>query len=151
MVPQKDLGPLTQAKTPRDPLTLGDAEITLKFFVLRMSVRSWPLRLLFLHSMRMCISCFAISGGRDLRMSRLTPLRQMQRPSFGTCCMASTSGPLRVIAINADEGWSRDVSEAMAAKVRDVAEHEGRELTPGTLAFIEAHVGRAIQPTLPLW
>jgi hypothetical protein len=27
--------------------------------------------------------------------------------------------PLRVIALNADEGWSRDVSEAIAAKVRD--------------------------------
>jgi hypothetical protein len=28
-----------------------------------------------------------------------------------------------------------------------VAEHEGRDLKSGTLAFIEAHVGRAIQPT----
>ena len=59
--------------------------------------------------------------------------------------------PLRVIALNADEGWSRDVSEAIAAKVRDVAEHEGRELSSGTLAFIEAHIGRVMQPTLPLW
>jgi hypothetical protein len=59
--------------------------------------------------------------------------------------------PLRVIALNADEGWSRDISEAIAAKVRDVAEHEGRELSSGTLAFIEAHIGRVMQPTLPLW
>ena len=59
--------------------------------------------------------------------------------------------PLRVIALNADEGWWRDVSEAIAAKVRDVAEHEGRELSSGTLAFIEAHIGRVRQPTLPLW
>ena len=59
--------------------------------------------------------------------------------------------PLRVIALNVDEGWSRDVSEAIAAKVRDVAEHEGRELTGGTLAFIEDHIGRALQPTLPQW
>ena len=43
------------------------------------------------------------------------------------------------------------MSEAMAAKVRDVAEHEGRELTSGTLAFIEDHIDRALQPTLPLW
>jgi hypothetical protein len=43
------------------------------------------------------------------------------------------------------------VSEAIAAKVRDVAEHEGRELTSGTLAFIGDHIGRALQPTLPLW
>jgi hypothetical protein len=59
--------------------------------------------------------------------------------------------PLRVLALNADEGWARDVSEAIAAKVRDVAEHERRELTSGTLAFIDAHIGRVIQPTLPLW
>jgi hypothetical protein len=59
--------------------------------------------------------------------------------------------PLRVLALNADEGWSRDVSEAIAAKVRDVAAHEGRELTSGTLAFIEDYIGRALQPTLPLW
>jgi hypothetical protein len=59
--------------------------------------------------------------------------------------------PLQVLALNAREGWSRDVSEAIAAKVRDVAEHEGRELTSGTLAFIGDHIGRALQPTLPLW
>jgi hypothetical protein len=59
--------------------------------------------------------------------------------------------PLRVLALNVDEGWVRDVSEAIAAKVRDVAEHERQELTSGTLAFIEAHIGRVIQPTLPLW
>ena len=28
---------------------------------------------------------------------------------------------------------------------------EGRELASGTLAFIEAQIGRAVQPTLPLW
>jgi hypothetical protein len=58
--------------------------------------------------------------------------------------------PLRVIALNVDEGWSRDVSEAMARKVREIAERED-ELTQGTLDFIEAHIGRVIQPTLPLW
>jgi hypothetical protein len=26
-----------------------------------------------------------------------------------------------------------------------------RELMSGTLAFIEAHIGRAVQPKLPLW
>jgi hypothetical protein len=29
-------------------------------------------------------------------------------------------GPLRVLALNVAEGWARDVSEAIAAKVRDV-------------------------------
>jgi hypothetical protein len=59
--------------------------------------------------------------------------------------------PLRIIALNADEGWSKDVSEAIAAKVREVADHEDQELTSGTLAFIEEHIGRISQPTLPLW
>ena len=59
--------------------------------------------------------------------------------------------PVRVVALNADEGWARDVSETIAAKVRDVAGQEGRELTSGTLAFIETQIGRAVQPTLPLW
>jgi len=59
--------------------------------------------------------------------------------------------PLRVIALNADEGWSRDVSEPIAAKVRDVAQREGRELPTGTTAFIEDHIGGVLQPTLPLW
>ena len=59
--------------------------------------------------------------------------------------------PLRVIALNADEGWSRDVSEAMARKVREIAEREDYELTEGTLAFMEAHSPRVVQPTLPLW
>ena len=58
--------------------------------------------------------------------------------------------PLRIIAVNAEEEWSRDVSESIAAKVQDVAEHEARELTSGTLAFIDAHLAHARQPTLPL-
>ena len=56
---------------------------------------------------------------------------------------------MRVIALNVDEGWSRDVSEAMAHKVREIAEHEDYELTQGTLDFIDAHIGRVRQPTLP--
>ena len=36
--------------------------------------------------------------------------------------------PLRVIALNVDEGGSRDVSEAMSHKVREIAEHEDYEL-----------------------
>ena len=55
------------------------------------------------------------------------------------------------IAFNVDEGWSQDVSEAMARKVREIAEHEDYELTQGTLDFIDAHIGRVRQPTLPLW
>ena len=59
--------------------------------------------------------------------------------------------PLSVIALNVDEGWSRDVSEAMARKVREIAEQKDYELTQGTLDFIDVHIGRVMQPTLPLW
>jgi DNA polymerase III delta prime subunit len=39
----------------------------------------------------------------------------------------------------------------MAYRVREIAEREHYELTQGTLDFIEAHMGRVMQPTLPLW
>jgi hypothetical protein len=52
--------------------------------------------------------------------------------------------PVRVVALNADEGWARDVSENIAAKIREVAQREGRDLTSGTRAFIEAHSQRTI-------
>src|SRR6478736_2597418 len=57
--------------------------------------------------------------------------------------------PLRVVALNVSESWSRDVSEAMAYRVRTERDHY--ELTQGTLDFIEAHMGRVRQPTLPHW
>jgi hypothetical protein len=42
--------------------------------------------------------------------------------------------PLRVVALNADEGWARDVSERIAAKVREIAQREGFDLTSGRTA-----------------
>jgi hypothetical protein len=60
--------------------------------------------------------------------------------------------PVRVLALNVEEGWVRDVSEIIAAKVRDVARHDGWELISGTLDFIEAHSDPTDQqPVLPLW
>ena len=109
------------------------------------------MRRLFHPSMKMCISSFATSAVRALPMLRPTPPTRTPPPSFRIYYHGQYERPLRVLALNVDEGWSRDVSEAIAAKVRDVAEHEGRELTSGTLAFIEDHIGRALQPTLPLW
>jgi hypothetical protein len=59
--------------------------------------------------------------------------------------------PARVLALNVEEGWVRDVSEIIAAKMRSVAWHE-RELTSDTRDFIEAHSDPADkQPVLPLW
>jgi hypothetical protein len=45
--------------------------------------------------------------------------------------------PLRVIALNPDEGWSRDVSEEIAKAVLTAAEVDDLELTAGTSAFVE--------------
>ena len=53
--------------------------------------------------------------------------------------------------LSGPRGWSQDVSEAMACKVLELAERDDYELTEGTLAFVEAHSPRVVQPTLPLW
>ena len=60
--------------------------------------------------------------------------------------------PVRVLALNVEEGWVRDVSQVIAAKVRDVARRDGQGLTGGTRRFIEAHSDPADQQqVLPLW
>jgi hypothetical protein len=60
--------------------------------------------------------------------------------------------PVRVLALNIEEGWVRDVSETIAAKVQDMARREERWLTAGTRAFIEAHSDPTDeQQMLPLW
>ena len=101
--------------------------------------------------MRISISSFAALGGRDLHTSKPIPPKQMPRQWSRTLLHGRYEQPLRVIALNVDEGWSQDVSEAMAHKVREIAEHEDYELIQGTLDFIDAHIGRVRQPTLPLW
>jgi hypothetical protein len=59
---------------------------------------------------------------------------------------------VRVLALNVEEGWVRDVSEIIAAKVQDMARHEEQELTAGTRAFVEAHSDPTDeQQMLPLW
>jgi hypothetical protein len=60
--------------------------------------------------------------------------------------------PVRVLALNVEEGWVRDVSEIIASKVQDVARREGKGLTAGTRGFIEAHSDLTDeQQMLPLW
>jgi len=60
--------------------------------------------------------------------------------------------PVRVLALNVEEGWVRDVSQVIAAKVRDVARRHGHGLTAGTRAFVEGHSDPADQQqVLPLW
>jgi hypothetical protein len=60
--------------------------------------------------------------------------------------------PVRVLALNIEEGWVRDVSEIIAAKVQDVAAREEQRLTAGTRTFVEAHRDFTDeQQMLPLW
>jgi hypothetical protein len=71
------------------------------------------------------------------------------RPQYTSAGLDRYGQPLRVVALNVDEGWSQDVSEAMARKVLEIAEREDYELTQGTLQFLEAHSPSVVQPTLP--
>jgi hypothetical protein len=47
--------------------------------------------------------------------------------------------PVRVIALNPAEGWSRDVSEEIAKAVLTAAEVDDCVLTVGTSAFVRHH------------
>jgi hypothetical protein len=61
-----------------------------------------------------------------------TIVRNMIRGSTGT--------PLRVIAFNTVEGWSRDVSEEIAYDVLDRAYDADTTLSAGAKRFIDLHV-----------
>jgi hypothetical protein len=60
--------------------------------------------------------------------------------------------PLRVVAFNPAEGWSRDASEEIAEELARRAGEEGREISEALQWFIESHIARAIgvQLALPL-
>ena len=99
--------------------------------------------------MRISISCFAVSAGRDLHQT--DPAEADATTVIQNLLYGRYGEPLRVVALNVSESWSRDVSEAMAYRVREIAEREHYELTQGTLDFIGSHMGRVMQQTLPLW
>jgi hypothetical protein len=48
--------------------------------------------------------------------------------------------PLRVVAFNTAEGWSRDVSEDIAFEVLDQAYDADELLTEGTKSFVDLYV-----------
>jgi hypothetical protein len=52
--------------------------------------------------------------------------------------------PLRVVAFNLAEGWSRDVSEDMALMVIEQALAAGKTLPAATRTFIEQHTGEDV-------
>jgi hypothetical protein len=60
--------------------------------------------------------------------------------------------PLRVVAFNPIEGWSRDASELVAVELSRRIVDEGREISEALQDFIETHTGQPIgvQLALPL-
>jgi len=61
------------------------------------------------------------------------------------------SDPVRVVAFNTAEGWSRDVSEDIADRLGQRLGAEGRDIPPRLAGFIERHCsGRPAQLPLPL-
>jgi hypothetical protein len=61
------------------------------------------------------------------------------------------SNPIRVVAFNTAEGWSRDVSEEIADELRQRLTAEDREIPQDLEDFIDLHGGgRPVQLPLPL-
>ena len=60
------------------------------------------------------------------------------------------NNPVRVVAFNTDEGWSRDVSDDVADELRERCAQRGA-VPDFLLGFLEAHdTGRPIQLPLPM-
>jgi hypothetical protein len=51
--------------------------------------------------------------------------------------------PVRIVAFNTAQRWSRDVTEEIAREIRDRASREGEELTGPVQAFVEWELERA--------
>jgi hypothetical protein len=51
------------------------------------------------------------------------------------------NNPVRVVAFNTAEGWSRDVSEDVAWEALNRVAKEGKSLPAPTRSFVEFHVG----------
>ena len=61
------------------------------------------------------------------------------------------SNPVRVVAFNTAEGWSRDVSEEIADELRQRLGTADREIPPDLEDFLDRHGGgRPVQLPLPL-
>jgi hypothetical protein len=48
--------------------------------------------------------------------------------------------PIRVVAFNTAEGWSRDASEEVAREIINRVNHSGDDLPPNTEDFVAFHV-----------
>ena len=58
--------------------------------------------------------------------------------------------PVRVVAFNTREGWSRDVSYEFATEIQRRADLDGRGLSGTLAAFVDFHTRPALQLSLRL-
>ena len=59
--------------------------------------------------------------------------------------------PIRVVAFNTGDGWSRDASREIADLITEDCERDGFDIPPFLRSFIEQHgSGRPVQRSLPL-
>jgi hypothetical protein len=56
--------------------------------------------------------------------------------------------PVRVVAFNTAEGWSRDVTEDIGREMLDVASRAGEPLTKPAQAFVEWATGEEVPASL---
>ncbi|MCA6108080.1 hypothetical protein [Bradyrhizobium cenepequi] len=72
------------------------------------------------------------------------------RTLIGDLLAGQYDEPLRVVAFNPVEGWSRDASEDVALDLARRVDEEGREISDALWEFIESHTGRPIGVQLAL-
>jgi hypothetical protein len=53
------------------------------------------------------------------------------------------NNPVRIVAFNTSEGWSRDVTEEIAREIKESSEKKGEELSPGLRDFIDYQLERS--------
>jgi hypothetical protein len=79
----------------------------------------------------------AVAGGKPTPK----PPRTL-KPSSATCSRGEYSDPVRVVGFNTAEGWSRDVSEDVAAELQHRCDRQGNDVPANLEAFIERHANR---------
>jgi hypothetical protein len=86
------------------------------------------------------------------RLARIWPEADVENSDFETVIVdlldAQYGNPLCVIAFNAAERWSRDVSEDIARELLRRCDLEGRKLPEGVQDFVERYAGNPSQLTL---
>jgi hypothetical protein len=50
------------------------------------------------------------------------------------------NNPVRIVAFNTSEGWSRDVTEEIAREIKDTSQRKCEELSPGLAEWIEYQI-----------